>query len=86
MFQLGPIRGCRRRDGCYKDWPVFGSITESASRDHWLPCRTSEEAHSGKNSDGKVRIEAAKGDNLRQELVRCYMGVGGSPGVGTAGN
>ena len=83
MFQSVLIHGWRRRARCYKDWPVLGSKTERASGDHWLPCRTSEAAHPSINSEGKVRLEAAKGDTLRQEWVRCAMGVVGSPGVGT---
>ena len=39
--------------------------------------------HPCKNLEGKVRIEANRGDTLRQERVRCAMGFGGSPGVGT---
>ena len=64
----------------------MGSRTERASGDHWLPCRTSDAAHPCKNLEGKVRLEAAKGDTLRRERVRCAMGVGGKLGVGTAGD
>ena len=83
MFQSGPIHGWRRRARCSKECPVSGSSTENASGDHWLPCRTSDTAHHCNKSEGKVRLEADKGDNLRRERVWCAMGVGGSPGVGT---
>ena len=65
---------------------MSGSSTESASGDHWLPCRTSDAAHPCKNSEGKVWLEEDKGDTLRQEWVQCAMGVGGFFGFGTAGN
>ena len=45
---------------------------------------TSDAAHPCKNSEGKVRLEAAKGDTLRRDRVRCDIGVGGLPVVGTA--
>ena len=85
MFQSGPIRGLQRKARCCKDWPVSGSRTARASRDHWLLCRTSEAAHPCKNFEGKVRIESDKGETLRQELVRCAMGVGGLTVIGTSG-
>ena len=64
VSQSGPIHGWRQRDRCSKDWPVSGYRTESSSGDHWLPCRTSEAALPCKNSEGKVRLEVAKGDTF----------------------
>ena len=63
-----------------------GGRNERASGYHWLPFRTSYAAHPCKNLEVKFRLEEAKGDTLRQELVRCAMGVGGSLVVGTAGD
>ena len=77
MFQSGPIHRWRRRVRCSNDWPVSGSITARDSGDHWLPCRTSEASHHCKNLEGNVWLEAAKGDTLRHERVRCAIGVGG---------
>ena len=71
---------------CSKDWPVSGSVTERASGDHWLPCRSSDADHPFKNSEEKVRLEVDKGDTLRRERVRCEMGIVGLPVVGTAGD
>ena len=59
---------------------------ESATVEHWLPCRTSDAAHPCNNSEGQVRLTAAKGDTLRRERVRYAMGVGGSFVVVTAGD
>ena len=81
-----PFLGLRRRSRCSKDWPVSGYRTARASGDHWLPCRTSEADHPCKNLEGKVWLEAANGETLRQERVLCAMCVGGSTVIGTAGD
>ena len=51
-----------------------------------MPCRTAELAYAFKNSEGNVRLEAAKGEILRQERVRCAIGVGGLTVIGTSGD
>ena len=65
MFQSGTISGWRQRARCSKDCPISGSSTESASGYHWLPCGTSDADHPCNNLEGKVWLEADKGDSLR---------------------
>ena len=86
MFQSGLICGWRQRARCSKDFPFSGTRTARVSRDHLLPCSTSKAVHPCKTSEGKVWLEAAKGETLRQERVRCALVVRGSTVIVTSGD